>query len=69
MRKKIDVDPSGSNITAEYWIRSLSAVVMLRRPCQHGTTNLLNRLHLPIPSRSTVVKVMGNDVPREVGQI
>ena len=38
-------------------------------PSDHdGTTNLLNRLNLPTPTRSTVVKVAGNGVPRAVGQ-
>ena len=34
----------------------------------NGTTNLLNRLNFPTPTRSTVVKVAGNGVPRAVGQ-
>jgi len=29
---------------------------------------LLNALNLPAPTRSTVVKVLGNRVPRAVGQ-
>jgi len=33
-----------------------------------GTPNLLNRLNFPTPTRSTVVKVFGNGVPRAVGQ-
>jgi len=38
-------------------------------PSDHdGTTDLLNRLNLPAPTRSTVVKVAGNGVPRAVGQ-
>ena len=32
----------------------------------NGTTNLLNRLNLPAPTRSTVVKVAGNGVPGAV---
>ena len=34
----------------------------------NGTTDLLNRLNLPAPTRSTVVKVAGNGVPGAVGQ-
>jgi hypothetical protein len=34
----------------------------------HSTTNLLNRLNLPTPTRSTVVKVARNGVPGAVGQ-
>jgi len=34
----------------------------------HGTTNLLNALDFPAPTRSTVVKVAGNGVPGAVGQ-
>ena len=34
----------------------------------NGTTNLLNRLNFPAPTRSTVVKVLGNGAPRAVGQ-
>ena len=38
-------------------------------PCNHnGTTNLLNRLNLPTPTRGTMVKVAGNGVPGAVGQ-
>jgi len=38
-------------------------------PSDHdGTANLLNRLNLPAPTRSTVVKVAGNGVPGAVGQ-
>jgi hypothetical protein len=38
-------------------------------PSDHdSTTDLLNRLNLPAPTRSTVVKVTGNGVPRAVGQ-
>jgi hypothetical protein len=38
-------------------------------PSDHnGTTNLLNRLHLPTPTRGTMVKVTGNGVPGAVGQ-
>jgi hypothetical protein len=33
-----------------------------------STTNLLNRLDFPTPTRSTVVKVAGNGVPGAVGQ-
>jgi hypothetical protein len=37
--------------------------------CDHnGTTNLLNALNLPAPSRGTMVKVTGNGVPGAVGQ-
>ena len=34
----------------------------------NGTTDLLNRLNLPAPPWSTVVKVAGNDVPGAVGE-
>jgi len=34
----------------------------------HSTTDLLNRLNLPTPTRSTVVEVLGNGVPSAVGQ-
>jgi hypothetical protein len=34
----------------------------------HSTTNLLNRLNLPTPSRSTMVEMAGNGVPGAVGQ-
>ena len=34
----------------------------------NGTTNLLNALNLPAPTRSTMVKVAGNVVPWAVGQ-
>ena len=34
----------------------------------NSTTDLLNRLNLPAPTRSTVVKVSGNGVPGAVGQ-
>jgi hypothetical protein len=38
-------------------------------PSDHnGTTNLLNRLNFPAPTRGTMVKVAGNGVPRAVGQ-
>jgi len=38
-------------------------------PSNHDSTpNLLNRLNLPTPTRSTVMKVTGNGVPRAVGQ-
>jgi hypothetical protein len=38
-------------------------------PSNHdSTTNFLNRLNLPAPTRSTVVKVFGNGVPGAVGQ-
>jgi len=38
-------------------------------PSDHNsTTNLLNRLNFPTPTRGTVVKVSGNGVPRAVGQ-
>ena len=33
----------------------------------NGTADLLNRLNLPAPTRSTVVKVAGNGVPGAVG--
>jgi len=33
-----------------------------------GTTNFLNRLNLPAPTRRTVVKVAGNGVPGAVRQ-
>ncbi len=33
-----------------------------------STTNLLNRLNFPAPTRGTVVKVAGNGVPGAVGQ-
>jgi len=34
----------------------------------HRTANLLNALHLQAPTRGTVMKVAGNDVPWAVGQ-
>lgn len=34
----------------------------------YGTSNLLNRLNLPAPTRSTVVEVASNGVPGAVGQ-
>jgi hypothetical protein len=34
----------------------------------NGTTNLLNRLNFPTPTRGTMVKVTGNGVPRAVGK-
>ena len=38
-------------------------------PSDHdSTTNLLNRLNLPAPTRGTVVKVPRNSVPGAVGQ-
>ena len=38
-------------------------------PSDHnGTTNLLNRLNLPTPSRSTMVEMTGNGAPGAVGQ-
>ena len=38
-------------------------------PCDHNsTTDLLDRLNFPAPTRSTVVKVAGNGVPRAVDQ-
>ena len=38
-------------------------------PCDHNsTTNLLNRLNLPAPTRGTMVKVTGNGVPGAVGK-
>ena len=38
-------------------------------PSDHyGLPDLLNRLNLPVPTRGTVVKVLGNGVPGAVGQ-
>jgi len=38
-------------------------------PSNHNSTaNLLNALHLPAPTRSTVMKMAGNGVPGAVGQ-
>ena len=38
-------------------------------PSDHNsTTDLLDRLNFPAPTRSTVVKVAGNGVPRAVDQ-
>jgi hypothetical protein len=38
-------------------------------PYDHnGTSNLLNRLHFPTPTKGTVVKVAGNGVPGAIGQ-
>jgi len=34
----------------------------------YGTTNLLNRLNFPTPTRSTVMEMAGNGVPRAIGQ-
>jgi len=34
----------------------------------HSTSNLLNGLNLPAPTRGTVMKVTGNGVPGAVGQ-
>jgi hypothetical protein len=34
----------------------------------HSTSNLLNRLDFPAPTRSTVMEVAGNGVPGAVGQ-
>jgi len=34
----------------------------------HRTTNLLNALNLPAPTRGTVVEVLGNGVPGAIGQ-
>ena len=34
----------------------------------HSTTDLLDRLNFPAPTRGTVVKVAGNSVPGAVGQ-
>ena len=34
----------------------------------HGTTNLLNRLNFPAPTRGTVMQMAGNGVPGAVGQ-